>query len=208
VTWPDAWLDPLRLGPVCFDTTVPRHFVTAGSSPILINTFAGRARWSPAVEAELRRAPVGGVSALVGGVFAQVVNLDPGEDQDAEDLRLTSLTRAERRVNLTKNRGEAECVVICERLKIPLVVHDEKGREWARLRGVKIYTAVDVLYAAVRSGVIKPAAAWRAYERICGEPDAMFPVTNMPPDTTGHRRFMAQAEPLCSLLEAERSRSA
>ena len=199
---PDAWLDPLRLGPVCFDTTVPRHFATAGAAGMLVTTFAGRAFWPPAVEAELRRAGVGGIGAILGGALATIVDLEPGENGKAEDLRLLSLTRAERKANLTKNRGEAECVVICERLKAPLVVHDAQGREWARLNGVRIFTAIDVLYAAVRSGVLKPAAAWRTYLRICGESDAMFPVVNMPPDASGHRRFMTQAEPLCSLFEA------
>ena len=203
---PDAWLDPLRLGPVCFDTTVPRHFATAGAGDMLIATFAGRAHWPPAVEAELRRAAVGGVGTILGGALATVIALEPGEDRLAEDLRLLSLTRAERKTNLAKNRGEAECVVICERLKMPLVVHDAKGRERARLRGVPIFTAIDVLYAAVRSGAVKPAVAWRIYLRICGEPDAMFPVVNMPPDASGHRRFMTQAEPLCSLFVADRTR--
>lgn len=87
----DEWIDRFLAGRICFDTTVPRHFVAAGLSDCLA-PFRGRACWPPAVEAELRRAEFPGASTLVGGRFAEVSALTDDMDEEAEDLRLESLT--------------------------------------------------------------------------------------------------------------------
>src|SRR4051812_26810304 len=129
---PDGWLDAVRKGQVCFDATVPRHFVSAGATDTLVRTFGGRANWPPAVEAELRRSGIGGIGDITGARFASIVELDAGEDQKVEDLRLTSLTRAEIRTKPTKNRGEAECVIVSRRTAHPVFMHDMQGRDWAR----------------------------------------------------------------------------
>jgi hypothetical protein len=200
---PDEWIDSFLQGRVCFDTTVPRHFIAAGLGAYL-TPFLGRACWPPAVEAELRRAQFPGASTLIGGQFAEVLPLTEEWDEEAEDLRLESLTRAERQRNLTKNRGEAECVILCEHEKMPLVIHDELGREWARRRHVEVFTAIDMLCVSVRRGLAKPAAAWRAYGQICSGRDPMIPLAPYPPGAPGHTPFMRRAEPLYSLFEAER----
>jgi len=199
----DAWLDRVRTGQVCFDATVPRHFVSAGATQALIQTFAGRANWPQAIEVELRRSGVAGIGDILDGKFASITDLLPGEEQLVEDLRLTSLTRAEIRSKPTKNRGEAECVVACRRTGHPVFMHDMTGRDWARADGIGLFSAIDALCVSVRLGVCKPAQAWRIYLRMCGEPDPMFPWVNFPPTDRGQARFMSQAEPLYSLYVAE-----
>ncbi len=107
------------------------------------------------------------------------------------------MTRAEIRAKPTKNRSEAECVVISRRLGLPLVVHDEAGRDWGRKEGVRLFTLADCLCAAVRLGYLKPGGAWRAYVRVCD--GGMIPLPAFAPTDHGRKAFMARVEPLYSL---------
>jgi hypothetical protein len=141
---------------------------------------------------------------LAGGPFATIVDLEPGEEQEVEDLRLETLTRADLRSKPTKNRGEAECVVVAKRLGLPLVMHDEIGRQWARRHGVQLFTIIDCLCVAARLGLVKPSSAWQCYVRVCA--DGMFPLAAFVPTQAGRAVFMARAEPLYSLFVAERDR--
>lgn len=100
----------------------------------------------------------------------------------------------------TTNRGEAECVVLCQRQQWPLVIHDETGIAWAERRGVAQFTVIDVLPACARAGVLKPAKAWRIYEQLLqpiGERDndraGMFAVRGWPATPEARQRFMAEA---------------
>jgi len=175
------------------------HMEMSGLGEVLRLAFAGRARWPPAVRADLLRAAtrVAGLRALATGTFAEVVELEPDEDVEVEDLRLETMTRAELRLKPTKNRGEAECVVVCARLGLPLVVHDEVGRAWGRQRGVRLASLADCLCVATRLGILKPAKAWSAYLRVCD--DGMIPLAAYSPDPSGRLVFMARVEPLYSL---------
>lgn len=166
----DAFLHPLRQGRVCFDTTVPRHFAQSGFAPLLLALFGGRACWPEAVEIELTRqvryAP--DITTLIGGGLGLVEPILDSEEQDVVDLQLEQLTRAEYATKPTMHRGESECLVICKRLGLPLVMHDGAGRDHARRRGVEAFTAVDVIYAGVREGQLEgPDDAWAVYTKLC-----------------------------------------
>lgn len=195
-------------GSVCFDTTGPLHMVRCSRGHHLERAFAGRAVWPPAVHAELVRhsRTTAGLRLFADGPFATVIELEPDEEQLVEDLRLETLTRAELRSNRTKNRGEAECVVVAARLGIPLVVHDEVGREWARRLGVTLFNVVDCLYACVAAGHLRPADGWRSYEQCCSA--GMFPVAGYSMTTAGRGLFMGQAEAMYSEFVASTSDSA
>jgi predicted nucleic acid-binding protein len=181
------------------------HLVQSGHSELLVASFEGRATWPPAVRAELLRASsrIAGLRSLATGSFATVVDLEDAEELEVEDLRLETLTRAEIKGKPTKNRGEAECVVVCRRMRMPVVMHDEVGRAWARQRGVRLFTIVDCLCLAARLGLVRPSQAWRAYERTCR--DGMIGLAAFPLSEAGRRAFMARIEPVYSEYTARAS---
>lgn len=197
-------LSSLRAGPVCFDTTVPRHLARTGAAGEVLSAFAGRVRWPSAVAIELRRAKsrVPGIGQLLR--LGAEVELDAAQEAEAEDLRRESLTEEEIRTHLTKNRGEAECVVLCAAEGWPLVVHDETGIAWAVRRGVAVFSVVDVLLVCAAEGHLEPRKAWRIYERLCepmfhADPDraGMFAVPGWSPGAVADRdRFLRLAAEL------------
>lgn len=164
----------LAAGPICLDTTVPRHLARIGAGEPVLGPLRGRLHWPEAIPVELRRAraKVPNITATIAAGIE--VTLTTAQSADAEDLRRETLTEAEIAVRRTVNRGEAECVVLCEARGWPLVVHDANGQSWADRRTVERYTVIDVLAMLAASGNLKPGRAWRIYERLCeprGEAD-------------------------------------
>ncbi len=210
----DAWLHPLRLGNVCFDTMVVRHLVHAGGSDVLKQAFAGRMFWPEAVAAELHlqaeglhgRHGVPNLSAFLATCGACVLDLTEAEEQEVEDIRLEMFTRKSIKTDPLKNLGEAQCLLVCARQPgYVLVCHDNKARTGARVRKLTVFHMLDVLQLAVRLGLRKPARAWHLY--VVAVETGMYELTGFP--IPGAReRFMLEASTLAGLWHAEQREGA
>ena len=123
------------------------------------------------------------------------VELNQRQDDAATDLQREKLLEADPPL---LHRGEAECVVICETERWPLIVHDDQGIEWAERRGVLSFSAVDLLALMAAEAHLRPGQAWHVYNRLCepvGEPDenkaGMFAVRGWGRDDRARDAFVA-----------------
>lgn len=180
---------------------IVRGLVLAGGSDDLCQAFKDRLRWPEAVNAELRRAArhVAGLGSFLDRGCATVLELDDRQHQEALDLQRETLTNRELRGLPTKNLGEAQCVAVCREQGMPVITHDEKGREWARRARpeVQLGTIIDVLYVMVRLGLRAPADAWRLYEQACSH--GLFAWPGMALTSADRSRFIDQAAALWSM---------
>lgn len=57
-------------------------------------------------------------------------------------------------LELILGRGEAEAIMLAEKLKLPLIIDERKGRKIAEKRGIKIIGTLGVLLKAYKLGLI------------------------------------------------------
>jgi len=58
-------------------------------------------------------------------------------------------------LELILGRGEAEAIMLAEKLKLPLLIDERKGRKIAEKRGIKIIGILGVLLKAYKLGLIE-----------------------------------------------------
>jgi len=58
-------------------------------------------------------------------------------------------------LELILGRGEAEAIMLAEKLKLPLIIDERKGRKIAERKGIKIVGTLGVLLKAYKLGLIK-----------------------------------------------------
>ncbi len=58
-------------------------------------------------------------------------------------------------LELILGRGEAEAIMLAEKLKLPLIIDERKGRKIAERRGIKIVGTLGILLKAYKLGLIK-----------------------------------------------------
>ena len=58
-------------------------------------------------------------------------------------------------LELILGRGEAEAIMLAEKLKLPLLIDERKGRKIAEKRGIKIIGTLGVLLKAYKLGLIE-----------------------------------------------------
>jgi len=58
-------------------------------------------------------------------------------------------------LELILGRGEAEAIMLAEKLKLPLIIDERKGRKIAERRDIKIVGTLGVLLKAYKLGLIK-----------------------------------------------------
>lgn len=212
----DEHLDRLRLELVVFDTMIVRHICAGGGGDHLAAAFAGRIAWPEAVNAELALQSRGirPLGAFLDRKPAIVLEVDPADEEEIEDIRIDMYTKRAARLSDTEHLGEAQCLFFAERDGNPVATNDGKARERARAswddrrnaprvpgrRKVDVFHIIQVLQVCIRTGACRPGVAWNIYERAVG--GGLFESPGF--SVSGSReRFLSDSSPLVAIRRQE-----
>lgn len=216
----DEHLDRLRLELVVFDTMIVRHICAGGGGDHLAAAFAGRIAWPEAVNAELALQSRGipELRAFLARKPAVVLEVDPDDEEEVEDIRIDMYTKRTARLSDTEHLGEAQCLFFAERDGYPVATNDGKARERARAswderrnaprvpgrKKVDVFHILQVLQVCIRTGTCRPGVAWSIYERAVGGGLFESPGFSVP----GSRdRFLSDSGPLVAIWRRESEQS-
>lgn len=215
----DEHLDRLRLEMVVFDTMIVRHICAGGGGSQLAAGFAGRIAWPEAVNAELTLQSRGipELRAFLARKPATVLEVDPADEEEVEDIRIDMYTKRAARRSDTEHLGEAQCLFFAERDGYPLATNDGKARERARAswdertstprvpgrKKVDVFHILQVLQVCIRTGACRPGVAWDIYSRAVAGGLFESPGFAVP---GSRERFLSDSSPLAALRRAEAER--
>lgn len=180
--WPHRWRPDARrllgVGPVCFDTMILTSLVRANKAQMLVDSMKARARMPTRVAGELRghSHSNGEISKVVppppdGGSpgsasFGETVRLTRDEAQRAADLQRAWHGREAIDAKPDTDRGEAECIAVCERRGWPLISQDHRAVSAGSRRGVAVFGLPELLMLFAAEGRCLPSSAWKIYADI------------------------------------------
>lgn len=172
-TWPFANLPDARAllaGDVCFDAMALSWLARARKWEMVQRAFGTRAKIPDRVRGELagwsRSYPE--ISNLMPPTFGQSIKLDRAGAQRASDRQRAWLGKETILADPKRDRGEAECLELCQQRGWPLVSHDARARRDGERQGTPVLTLVEVLMVLVSRGEMLAASAWRAYVGLVG----------------------------------------
>lgn len=163
--------------PVCFDTMILTALVEANRSQLLIELMAERARIVPRVAGELRghcrRMPnLAAVMPPPAGAlrpkrsFGESVQLSHAEAQRAADLQRAWNSKAVIDANPRCDRGEAECVAVCEERKWLLASQDHHAVGPPERRRQFVFGLPELLMLFAAEDRCLSTNAWNIYRTI------------------------------------------
>ena len=173
VPWPRLGRPDARVllgdDPVCFDTMVLTALVRANRTQILVESMRSRARMPRRVCGELRghaedNPEILKVTESAG--FGQCLSLDRDAAQRASDQQRAWHSAAAIEANAKLDRGEAECLELCQANGWPLLSHDKRARTTGHDRGIVVLGVPDLLMLLVAEGRLLDENAWLVYGRV------------------------------------------
>lgn len=199
--WPFPKLPDARVllsGEVCFDTMILSWLARARKWEMVQRAFGDRARMPDRVRGEL----VGWsrshdeIANLMPPKFGQSISLDRAGAQRASDRQRAWLGKETIQADPRRDRGEAECLELCQQHHWPLVSHDGRARGDGRRQGTPVLTIVDVLMVLVARGEMLAASAWKTYVGLVGDDkeDQMLECGDWPCSEESEETFMACCE--------------
>jgi predicted nucleic acid-binding protein len=159
---------------VIFDTTIPLYFARIGRGLLLAGLFRDRAVIPQAVRNELH-----GLAndypqvrtLLEPKCFARIVNQTDEEWLTEVDKWLRGWKGVEvwEEIPNGDDRGEAECLVLCDRLGLQMVAQDNKALRGAIPKQIQVFSAIHVCLALKAKGGFSAEDAWRIYLELTAE---------------------------------------
>ncbi len=187
--------------PVCFDTMILTALVQANRTQLLIESMAQRARIVPRVAGELRGhcnwlpsvaavmpPPVGAPRPRRS--FGEMVQLTHAEAQRAADLQRAWNGKAVIDADPRRDRGEAECVAVCEARNWLLASQDHHAVGAPGQRRQFVFGLPELLMLFAAEDRCLPENAWAIYRAIA-EANVKLVAQDWPCDEKSKTTFAA-----------------
>jgi hypothetical protein len=101
--------------------------------------------------------------------FGQSTKLEREGAQRASDRQRAWWGKETIMADPKRDRGEAECLELCQQHGWPLVSHDARARKAGRKQDTPVLTIVDVLMVLVARGEMLATSAWKTYVDLVGD---------------------------------------
>jgi len=102
-------------------------------------------------------------------LFGQSIKLDRAGAQRAYDRQRAWWGKETIQADPKRDRGEAECLELCQQHGWPLVSHDARARQAGQRQGTPVLTIVDVLMVLVARGEMLATSVWNTYVGLVGD---------------------------------------